>query len=169
MDIEQAIRGRRTTKNFTPDPVDPAVVRELLELAQWAPNHRLTIPWRFRLLGPAATASLIECAAPDKKAKIVRAQTRVLVSCKIGGDPERRTEDLMATAAAVQNVLLGATGRGIDSFWQSPAVPSLPAARGLLGIPDDEQLVGVIHLGTARGERSTPVRPPLDDVYSELA
>ncbi len=168
MDIEDAIRGRRTTKNFTDEPVDPAIVRELLELAQWAPNHKLTVPWRFRLLGPRATASLIDCAAPDKKAKIVRAQTRVLVSCVVSGDPERRREDLLATAAAVQNVLLAATARGIDSFWQSPVVPSLPAARSLLGIPGDEELIAVIHLGTARGARDHPSRPPLSAVYSEL-
>ena len=52
MELEQAIRSRRTHKAFAPEPVPRAVLEELLELARWAPNHNLTNPWRFRVLGP---------------------------------------------------------------------------------------------------------------------
>lgn len=168
MQLDDAIRTRRTTKNFTDEPVPEEVVRELLELAQWAPNHNMTVPWRFRLVGPEATATLITIAPADKKPKVVRARTRVIVSCVMAGDPTRRYEDLLATAAAVQNILLAATARGIDSFWQSPAVAGLKAARSKLQIPDNEQLVAVVHLGTAAGERPSPERPPLDAVYERL-
>ncbi|MDQ8046611.1 MAG: nitroreductase [Solirubrobacteraceae bacterium] len=168
MDLETAIRERRTTKNFTDEPVDPAVVRELVELATWVPNHKMTAPWRFRLVGPEATASLIDIAPADKKGKVVKAQTRVLVSCVVVGDPGRREEDLFSTAAAVQNLLLAATARGIDSFWQTPTIPALPASRFKLGIPDDEQLVAVVHLGFSRDERTVPPRVDVDTVYSEL-
>jgi hypothetical protein len=50
-DISDLIRSRRTHKSFGPEPVAPAVVDELLELARWAPNHHRTNPWRFRVLG----------------------------------------------------------------------------------------------------------------------
>lgn len=169
MDTERAIRERRTTKNFSDEPIDAAVVRELVETAAWAPNHNLTIPWRFRLVGPEATQALLDIAPADKKPKVVRAQTRVIVSCKITGDPVKREEDLFATAAAVQNLLLAATARGIDSFWQSPTIAGLAASRFKLGIPADEELVAVVHLGYASGERAAPTRPPLDEIYSELA
>lgn len=168
MDLERAIRERRTTKNFTDEPIDPAVVRELVELATWAPNHKLTAPWRFRLIGPESTAFLVDIAPADKKGKVVRAQTRVLVSCVIAGDQERREEDLASTAAAVQTLLLAATARGIDSFWQSPTIPSLAPARFKLGIPAGEQLVAVVHLGHASDERNAPPRPDVDTIYSEL-
>ncbi len=56
MDVEDAIRTRRTIKAFAPEPVDPATLHALFELARWAPNHHLTEPWRFRVLGPAARA-----------------------------------------------------------------------------------------------------------------
>ena len=52
MDVEEAIRTRRTHKVYEQEPVDRATVEELLELARWAPNHHLTEPWRFRVLGP---------------------------------------------------------------------------------------------------------------------
>lgn len=169
MDLERAIRERRSTKNFTDEPIDPAVVRELVDLAQWAPNHNLTAPWRFRLVGPEATKALVDIAPADKKGKVVRAQTRVLVSCVISGDPVRREEDLHATAAAVQNLLLAATARSIDSFWQSPTIAGLAPARFKLGIPADEQLVAVVHLGYASGERTTPDRSTLNQIYTELA
>lgn len=168
MDVETAIRTRRTTKNFTDEPLDPAVVRELVELAQWAPNHNMTRPWRFRLVGPESTKALLDIAPADKKGKVVRAQTRLLVSVVVAGDQVRREEDLLATAAAVQNILIAATARGIDSFWQSPTIAGLAPSRFKLAIPAGEQLVAVIHLGHADGDRVTPSRPDLDAVYSEL-
>ena len=54
MDAEEAIRTRRTHKAYAPEPVDRATLEELLDLARWAPNHHLTNPWRFRVLGPGA-------------------------------------------------------------------------------------------------------------------
>jgi nitroreductase len=168
MDVERAIAERRTTKRFSDEAVPAEVVRELVELAQWAPNHKMSAPWRFRLLGPQATQHLITVAPADKVPKMTLAPTRLLVSCKVAGDPTRRLEDLLATAAAVQTLMLAATGRGIDSFWQSPTVAALPAARGLLGLPEDEELVAVINLGYANADRVSPGRLPVDDVYEEL-
>ncbi len=168
MELEDAIRGRRTTKLFEQRELDPAVVRELVELAVWAPNHHLTAPWRFRLIGPDATARLLAIAPPEKRMKLVRAPTRVLVTCVRSDDPVVLEEDLASTAAAVQNLLLAATAKGVDSFWQSPAVPSTKQGRAALGIPENEDCVAVVHLGTSAQERSAPARPPLDDVYSEL-
>jgi nitroreductase len=58
MELEHAIRTRRTHKAFGPDPVPRQVLGELLELGRWAPNHHLTNPWRFRILGPGSLARL---------------------------------------------------------------------------------------------------------------
>ena len=62
MELEQAIRTRRTVKAFDPQPVDRATLEELLELARWAPNHNLTNPWRFRVVGSQALARLKQAA-----------------------------------------------------------------------------------------------------------
>jgi nitroreductase len=62
MQLEHAIRTRRTHKAFAPDPLDAATLDELFELARWAPNHHLTNPWRFRVLGPRSRERLMELA-----------------------------------------------------------------------------------------------------------
>ncbi|MEA2208729.1 MAG: hypothetical protein QOF54_1206, partial [Solirubrobacteraceae bacterium] len=56
MQLDRAIRTRRTHKAFAADPIDPATLDELFELARWAPNHNLTNPWRFRVLGKRTRA-----------------------------------------------------------------------------------------------------------------
>jgi nitroreductase len=78
MDVADAIRTRRTHKAFGPEPVPAPVLRELLELARWAPNHHVTDPWRFRVLGPAARERLkaaAEAAKPGSGGKLDRAPT----------------------------------------------------------------------------------------------
>src|SRR2546423_10509322 len=62
MDLEQAIRTRRTHKAYRPEPVGRETLDELFELARWAPNHHLTNPWRFRVLGPRALDRLKRAA-----------------------------------------------------------------------------------------------------------
>src|SRR5919198_999884 len=80
MDLEQAIRTRRTHKAYRPEPVERATLDELFELARWAPNHHLTNPWRFRVLGAASLARLKAAADTldaGSGAKIERAPTPV--------------------------------------------------------------------------------------------
>ena len=64
MDVEEAIRTRRTHKAFDPEPLTREEVDDLLALATWAPNHHLTNPWRFRVIGPATRERLKEIAGP---------------------------------------------------------------------------------------------------------
>src|SRR3979411_2159581 len=75
MDVAQAIRSRRTHKAFAPEPVPRELLDELLDLARWAPNHHLTNPWRFRVLGPQALIRLKRAAGPESAAKVHRATT----------------------------------------------------------------------------------------------
>ncbi|HEX6389397.1 MAG TPA: nitroreductase family protein, partial [Solirubrobacteraceae bacterium] len=98
MELEHAIRTRRTHKAYAPEPLDRETLDELFELARWAPNHKLTNPWRFRVLGPAALERLKQAAGdPVAAAKLDRAPTLVLVSATQTGDPLMDEEDVLAT------------------------------------------------------------------------
>lgn len=168
MDVETAVRSRRTHKQFGPEPVDEATVRELVDLARHAPNHKLTQPWRFRLLGPETRARLEELAGEKEAAKLRRAPTLVLATAVLSDDPVLAEEDLLATASAVYAVLLGATARGLASYWRTPAALREDEARTALGLAPNERLVSLIHLGPRVSEPPEKERRPLDEVLSVL-
>src|SRR5436190_11148725 len=106
MDVETAIRGRRTHKAYRSEPIARETLDALFELARWAPNHHLTNPWRFRVVGPRALERLKEVAGPEAAAKLDRAPTLVVCSAALGGDEVQDEEDLHATAVAAYIVLL---------------------------------------------------------------
>ena len=160
MDIEQAIRTRRTHKAYAPEPVGRELLDELFELARWAPNHNLTNPWRFRVLGPASLSRLKEAAGPEAAAKLDRAPTLVCASVVQGDDPVQNEEDVCAAAVATYIVLVAAHARGLAGYWRTPAVLRTAEGRAAVGMDDDEHFVGLIHLGRARQEREPPERLP---------
>jgi nitroreductase len=168
MEIEEAIRSRRTHKAYGAEPVDRATLGELLDLARWAPNHHLTNPWRFRVLGPGALARLKEAAGPEAAGKLDRAPTLVAVSVVQTGDPVADEEDLCAAACAAYIVLLAAHGRGLAGYWRTPEVLRTDGGRAALGIGEDERAIGLLHLGPARQEQRPPERAPARDVISYL-
>jgi nitroreductase len=170
-DVETVIRSRRTHKAFGPDPVPDAVLRELFELATWSPNHHLTNPWRFRVLGPRSLAALKAAAdaqVPGSGAKLARAPTLVVVSTLVGEDPVAVDEDLCASAVAAYLVLLGAHGRGLAGYWRTPAVLRDDAGRAAVGLGPDERAIGLLHLGHGRQEQRVPERAPVDEIASWL-
>jgi nitroreductase len=169
MDVEDAIRTRRTHKAFAPEPLPRDLLDELLELARWAPNHHLTNPWRFRVLGPQSLAGLKEAAGPEAAAKLDRAPTLVAVTQVRSEDPVQDEEDLCATACAIYAVLLAAQGRGLAGSWRTPGVLRTSDGAEALGIPENERFVGLIHLGWPRQEKQPPEREPPEEVVSYLA
>jgi nitroreductase len=180
VEVEKAIRTRRTIKAFDREPVDRATLEELLELARWAPNHHLTNPWRFRVLGPRALEALKDAAAalaretaPDgadldelgrvAAAKLDRAPTLVVVSARHSADPVQDEEDAHATACAAYNVLLGAHARGLAGYWRTPAVMRTEAGARAVGLPGDEHFVEMLYLGHAKQAADAPARAPVDE------
>ncbi|HMD52218.1 MAG TPA: nitroreductase family protein [Solirubrobacteraceae bacterium] len=171
MDLEKAIRTRRTHKAFGARPVPPATLAELFELARWAPNHHLTNPWRFRVLGPETRARLCALAEeqePGSAVKLQRAPTLVAVTAHLTGEPAQDRDDLLAAAVAAYLVLLGAHARGLAGYWRSVALLDHPGARGILGIPPAEVPVGLLYLGEPVQEQRVPERAPLAEVVSYL-
>jgi nitroreductase len=168
VDVETAIRTRRTHKAFGPEPLGRDELLELLELARWAPNHHLTAPWRFRVIGPEALDRLKLAAGPEGAAKLDRAPTLVVVSCALGPDPIQSEEDLHATAVASYIVLLSAHARGLGGYWRTPGLLRSTGGRKAVGLPDDERFVGLLHLGRTRQEKEPPERPPVEQTTDFL-
>src|SRR6266513_3654396 len=145
VEVEAAIRTRRTHKAFRPKPVPRDVLEELLDLARWAPNHNLTNPWRFRVLGPRALERLKQAAGPESASKLDRAPTLVVCSCALTGDPIQDEEDLYASACAAYIVLLAAHNRGLASYWRTPEVLRPRDGRAAVSMPERERFIGLLH------------------------
>jgi nitroreductase len=176
MDVEDAIRSRRTIKAFEPQPLEHDTLTELLELARWAPNHHLTNPWRFRVVGPRALDSLkraageLACAEAEgadqadvaraAAAKLDRAPTLVVCSVVRSDDPIELEEDRHAAAIAAYIVLLAAHGRGLAGYWRTPGVLRTQAGREAVGLGANEDFVGLLHLGRAKQSAEAPEREP---------
>lgn len=180
MDTTIAIRGRRTVKDFTGAAVDRPTLTALLDLACWAPTHRMTQPWRFAVLDQAAIKRLGAylqsepeiAAVPDPAkgaAKLAKLLERlptlgamIHVSWTRDANPAIDLEEHAAASAAVQNLLLGATALGLGSFWSTnPALGHPKTLHWCGGDPATEGFLGSLWLGVATLAPSAPTRAPL--------
>jgi nitroreductase len=168
MELEDAIRTRRTHKAYGSEPVARETLEELLELARWAPNHNLTNPWRFRVVGPESLAALKQAAGPEAAAKLDRAPTLVVASQLRSDDPVQDEEDLSAVSVAIAYVLLAAHSRGLAGYWRTPGVLRTPEGRSAVGVPDGERVLGLIHLGHPRQDKEPPERLPTGEFVTFL-
>jgi nitroreductase len=168
VELEDAIRTRRTHKAYGADPVPREQLEELFELARWAPNHNLTNPWRFRVVGSESLEALKRAAGPEAAAKLDRAPTLVVASQVRSDDEIQDEEDLCAVAAAISYVLLAAHSRGLAGYWRTPAVLRSDEGRAAVGVPPNERVLGLIHLGPPRQDKEPPARLPTGDYVTFL-
>jgi nitroreductase len=161
--IANLIRSRRTINLFEPDSIDKRVLLDAIEVARWAPNHRLTEPWRFYLLGPETTAAVVECWAnfeAETKGEAAGAARRkrlepipghFLLTSARDEDGLIELENYAACCCAAQNLMLYLWERGVGSKWTTGAITREPRLYELLGIePERERIVGYFWYGRPR-------------------
>ena len=144
MQVEEAIRERRTLKAFTDEPVRRELVRELLELAVLAPNHHETEPWRFWVVGRETLQraergdgrqEAAALAHGDRRRRQARSPTR--------RRPRRTTP---RSRARSRTSCWPRAGAGSRASGARPACSRARVAR-ILGVPKKVRLIGVVHLG----------------------
>ena len=164
MNLRESIDARRSIKVFTDRSVTREEIEELLAAACQAPNHRMTQPWRFYVLGPGSRRAYGE-ALGRRKAKRVDdpeaaeavvekvAQSHedlpamLAVAITLDENPEIREEDYAASFMGIQNLSLMAQTMGLGAHIKSGAVMDDPAARAAVGVPDGERIVATINIG----------------------
>lgn len=164
MDVSSAMAARQSVKKFSDRRVTRGEIEALLDRAVLAPNHRMTEPWRFYVLGPEARraygAALGARKArrvedPEAAAQVARKVADenaalpavIVVATRLDDNPEIREEDYAATMMAVQNILLAAVELGLGTHIKTGAVMEDPAARAAVGVPVDQRIVALINLG----------------------
>ena len=170
MDVEEAIRTRRTHKVYGSEPVDRALLTELLELGRWAPNHHLTNPWRFRVLGPEALERLKAAVGGDGAAKLDRAPT--LVASPTSGPrtirPSTRRTSWPPAAPPTPSCSAPTTAGWPPTGARPRSCASLPAARPSTS-PTASTASASCTSAPPRQEQRVPERAPLDEVVTFLA
>lgn len=157
------IRGRRSVVQFQPELPDPDILRAAVEAARWAPNHHLTNPWRFYVLGPQARDAVItlntELVAQKRGAAQAEAKDKrwrnvpgwLVVTCRKNDDEVTAREDYAATACAIQNLMLYLHSAGVASKWTTGAVTRETGFYEACAIdPEAEYCVGLIWYGYAQ-------------------
>ena len=156
--------NRRSIREFTPREVTRAEIETLLEHAVTAPNHRLTQPWKFFVLGPesrraygialgARKAKKIEdpAAAEQMRQKIGEEHAAlplmIAVAVSQNENPEIREEDYAAGMMAVQNIALAAVSLGLGTHIKSGAVMDDPAARAAIGVAEGVRVIAIMNVG----------------------
>jgi len=175
--VSEAIRRRRSIKVFTDRAIGRDVVEALLDAAVLAPNHRMTEPWGFLVLGDEAKRAYgvalgrrkaakvaDEAAAAAVREKVLR--ERMAVPCMIAvtsrqdDDPEIRQEDYATCFMAIQNLCLAAVERGLGTHVKTGAVLQEAELLQAWEVPDDRRVVAVVYVGEPAEQPSPKPRSP---------
>lgn len=178
--LQTLLRERQTTHDFFNETVADEVVLRALACAIRAPNHFLTNPWRFTLLGQEskskiahANAGLTEQkhgkeAAQAKYTRWMGVPGWLLVTSLRDVDPVRDRENYAASCCAVQNFCLALSAEGLGSKWTSGPVTRLAKFPNLGGYdPEQEDFVGLIWFGWPRKKTPATKRLPLEAVFRQ--
>ena len=178
--VQRAIRERRSVTRVADTPVERARLNALIEAALWAPNHKLTLPWRFVVVSGDARDALGDAHADARRrldpgltpegALAQRALTRRaphIIVCAVrhpGDDPVARREDRDAVSAGIQN-MLAAHADGLGAVWRTGPFVDEPEVRAHLGCGPGEEIVGFVYVGLPDGDAPpAPPRPATADV-----
>lgn len=148
---------------YEPMPVPRSVLLDAIDVARWAPNHRLTEPWRFHLIGPKtreaiiALAAAIDSAAKGERAGAARRERWSAVpgffvmTSPRNADALAEREDYAACCCAAQNLMLYLWQRGIGTKWTTGGITRDPRFFELVGIDiSKDQVVGFFWYGVPR-------------------
>jgi nitroreductase len=139
MDALEAIRKRRSVREFTGEPIPRADLETIVDAGRLAASGHNSQPWDFIVITDRVMIERLKVAA----AWMDRAGAIIAVVL----DPTARywLED---GSAAVQNMLVASTALGYGSCWlEGYTLPREAEFKTLLGVPDDRRLLTLVPLG----------------------
>lgn len=185
--LQDIIQHRRSCKPalMNGKKIDDAIIQQLLELANWAPTHAHTEPWRFIVFAKNAAQQFCKEHAALYKENVAAEKFEtakyekilhngdhcshiIAVYMKRGSNPKITvTEEICATAAAVQNILLGASTLNIAALWSTGGLTYHPAMKKYFKLQDEDHMIGLIYLGYSdeipkEGKRVSSIQEKID-------
>jgi nitroreductase len=181
--LQEIVINRRSSKpaSMNGKKIDDQQIQQLLELANWAPSHGLTEPWRFIVYSGEAVRQFCsrhaeqyrETTPPDKfvPAKYEKqahngdlASHLIIVYVRRGSNPGiPALEEICSTAAAADNILLGAEALGIAVLWSTGGTVLQPVMKEYLGLGPEDTILGLLYLGYTDEPRRPGKRTPITE------
>ncbi|MGD1960962.1 MAG: nitroreductase [Fulvivirga sp.] len=169
--VDQIIRNRRSvyTSMFSGKEVDDSVIDSMLENANWAPTHKLTEPWRFTIFKGNGLKKLAKFQANLYKqradnngnfnettfqkllAKPLECSHIIAIGMK-RHEVVHEVEEVCAVSAAVQNMWLTASERGIGCYWSTGGITFYEEAKPFFNLGSDDKLLGFLFIGIPKSE-----------------
>jgi nitroreductase len=179
MDVFDAIHTRHSVSRVRPDPVADDLIKTLLAAAVQAPNHHRVRPWRFVVLsgearvrlGEVMARSLLlrqpesaETALAAERARPLRAPVLIAVAVDPPAEPKVvEIENICATAAAVENLLLAAHALGLGAMWRTGPAAQDAAVKHFLGLDPSQHLIAFVYVGYPEDGPTPAERPSFED------
>ena len=172
--VYQTIYRRRSAWKFSEEPVDGMAVERMLDAAIWAPNHRLTEPWRFFVLEQDSPARLkaaelayefqLERTGDERRPgaarqKVLEPPVVIYVYTVPGPNDETTKENYASVCIAAHNISLAGAAEGLAVTWETGGVTRYPGLRELLGAEESWEMTTMLLVGHP-GEHPVSRRSP---------
>jgi nitroreductase len=157
-------------------------IAALLELANWAPNHGNTQPWKLfvyadpvsfcqqhaELYQHSTNSEMFNPTTFNNLTHMGDKVSHIVVAVMERGDLPKipAFEEVIATAAAIQNILLGATALNMASFWSTGGMTLRPEMKDFMQLREEDQVMGILYLGYTdelpEGKRKVPAEDKIN-------
>ena len=185
--LNNIIRNRRSVfpKDYTGERIDDKIILQLLENANWAPTHKLTEPWRFKIFCDGGLQTFAEFQAQKyhdrcfgkedylekKYHKLLNNPLKCSHIISIGmhraeDSPIPEIEEIEAVSCAVQNILLSAHAYGLGAYWTTGSVTYDEGSKSFFDLHDKDKLLGFIYLGGSSAEPTAGKRANMENKVS---
>jgi nitroreductase len=165
MELFEALNSRSSAARLTAPGPSPEDLARMLEAAAHAPDHGRLRPWRLIVLDDALRRAFAEAAIVARRArppaptadqlrsegeKIWRSPTVVIVGCAVDRNNPKipEVEQVLATGAAAQNLMLAAHGLGYGVMWKTGPAAYDAGVKVAVGLQPTDHIVAIMHLGT---------------------
>ncbi|MFX0555564.1 nitroreductase family protein [Maribacter sp. CXY002] len=173
------IKKRRSVfpVQYNNEPIAKTDIEKILEAANWAPNHKSTEPWRFKVLQGDSQAGLGEFLSKKyqevdprpKQMKIKKLlenpkRAGAIIAICMQRDPKESLpewEEIAAVSMAVQNMWLCCTEMGIGSYWSSPGI--IKHMHEFFDLNEGEKCLGFFYMGNFDGDLPEQTRGPVSE------
>ena len=182
--VNQLIQERRSIfpVHYSGEPVPRFMVEKMLENANWAPTHRFTEPWRFKVFTGDGIQKLAEFQSgmyrdqshkngefdEKKYDKLLKKPLLCSHIISIGMNRDEKesvpeVEEIASVAMAVQNMYLTATAYGVGCYWGTGGVTYMQEAKPFFDLDESDKLMGFMYLGMPAKDWPKSRRRPIED------